>query len=228
MRKIDVGEALIPVEIRRNARAKRLQFRLDAQTGDIRLTLPPLISETRGLEFVRSKASWILPRRAKILAGKIDLSEGAEVPLDGHMRPIRFGPQPALGETQIVLRRDQTKEDLANLLQTRAKAQLTPLAHDKADTLGLLIKRLSYKDTKSRWGSCTSDGVISLNWRIVCAEPLLQDYLVAHEVAHLREPHHQPAFWAQCARLMTQPHMLAEARAKLRAIGPRLMALPLK
>lgn len=224
---IRLGEDLVPVEVRRNARARRLQFRLDARSGDVRLTLPPGISEARGLEFVRDKAAWIKPRRDRILADQQRLSEGGTVPVDGRLLPLEFGPKPAIGSEEIIVREDKATADLAKLLTTHAKAQLTPLAHDKAKTLGLPIARLSFRDTKTRWGSCSSDGSISLNWRIICAEPLLQDYLVAHEVAHLKEPHHQPAFWAQCAALMAQPHALDEARAKLRSIGPRLMALPL-
>lgn len=224
---IRLDDDLVPVEVRRNARARRLQFRLDARTGDVRLTLPPGISEAKGLQFVRDKAAWIKPRRDRILADQQRLSEGGTVPVDGRLLPLEFGPKPALSSEEIIVREDRATADLAKLLNTHAKAQLTPLAHDKAKTLGLPIARLSFRDTKTRWGSCSSDGKISLNWRIICAEPLLQDYLVAHEVAHLKEPHHQPPFWAQCAALMAQPQALEEARAKLRSIGPRLMALPL-
>lgn len=226
-RKIDIQGEAIPVEIRPNARARRLQFRLDARTGDIRLTLPPGISRARGLEFVQSKAAWILPRRAKILANHVTLAEGAMIPVDGHLLPLYFGKSPLLEDGGICVREDRAQADLAKLLKTRAQSVLTPLSHDKAATLGLPIARLIFRDTRSRWGSCSSDSHISLNWRIICADPLLQDYLVAHEVAHLKEPHHQPAFWDQCARLMAQPQALDEARAKLRAIGPRLLALPL-
>ncbi len=224
---IRLGSDLVPVAVRRNARARRLQFRLDARTGDVRLTLPPGVSEARGLAFVRDKAAWIKPRRDRILADQQRLSEGGHIPLNGRLLPLEFGEAPALTADQIVVREATATADLAKLLITRAKAQLTPLAHDKAKALGLPIARLSFRDTKTRWGSCSGDGKISLNWRIICAEPLLQDYLAAHEVAHLKEPHHQPPFWAQCAALMAQPQALEDARAKLRAIGPRLMALPL-
>ena len=224
--KIHADGQEIPVEVCRNPRARRLQFRLDARQGHVRLTLPPGISQARGLDFVAAKAAWIAPRRAKILAGQVAVVEGEHVPVDGILRPLVFTAKPLLRDQSIGVRADRAQSDLTSLIKTHARAQLTPLAHEKASVLQCPIRRLSFRDTRSRWGSCTSDGAISLNWRIVCADPLLQDYLVSHEVAHLREPHHQPAFWELCARLMAQPQALHEARNRLRAVGPKLMALP--
>ena len=224
---IDLEGQLVPVEINHNRRAKRLQFRLDGRTSHVKLTLPPGVDEKRGLNFVREKADWLLPRRAKILANQIQLNDGVLIPLNGSLLPLRFGTKAYLGDNQVVVRPASPGKDLANLLKNRAKAALTPLAHDKAAVLGLPIQGLGFRDTTSRWGACTSDGILTFNWRIVCADLLIQDYVVAHEVAHLKELHHQPPFWAQCASLMTQPHLMEEARAKLRTIGPRLMALPL-
>ena len=217
----------VPVEVTRNPRAKRLQFRLDARTGNVRLTLPPGISLDRGLRFVQDKADWIRPRRAKILANSQPLIQGTEIPVNGHLLPVTYGPKPALDPDRLVVRSSCPGDDLSRLLKALAKRTIPPLAHAKADQLGRPIARLTLRDTKSRWGSCTSGGALSFNWRIMCADPLLQDYLVAHEVAHLKEPHHQPPFWAQCARLMAQPQSMQAARAKLKAISPKLMALPL-
>ena len=177
----------------------------------------------KGLGFVHSKTNWILPRRAKILAAQT--LKG--VPIDGRVLPIIDGIKAHIGKDEIRLPKSAPSNLLAALLKDRAKALLTPLAHQKAQILGLPIQRLTYRDTTSHWGSCSSKGAISLNWRIVCADPLVQDYLVAHEVAHLKEQHHQPAFWDQCARLMAQPQAMNTARARLKAISPKLMALPL-
>lgn len=227
-REILINGAPVPVEVRRNARAKRLQFRLDARTGAVRLTLPPGVGEAEGMAFVQAKSAWIAARRPKIMAGASTLEIGASLPIDGRLLPLVAAARAGVDEDQVRVPADQPLGPiLAKLLKARAQAILTPLAHAKAADLGLPIARLTYRDTKTRWGSCSAEAVISLNWRIICAEPLLQDYLVAHEVAHLKEPHHQPVFWDQCARLMAQPQALREAREKLRGIGPRLMALPL-
>lgn len=224
---LPVGQRIFPVQIRRNARARRLQFRLEITTGTVKLTLPPGVSQAEGLAFVAAKADWIAPRRARILDQRIALIPGASIPVEGHWQPLTFGSAPILQADQVVVRALSPAADLAQLLKTHARIQLTALVHTKAAQIGKPVTRLTFRDTKSRWGSCSARGAIALNWRIVCAEPLVQDYLVAHEVAHLAEPHHQPPFWRLCAQLMAQPQGLAAARAKLRAVGPQILALPL-
>ena len=67
--------------------------------------------------------------------------------------------------------------------------------------MGRKAKAISYKDTTSRWGSCTSEGRLAFSWRIMMAPPAVLDYLVAHEVAHLKEMNHGPKFWKLCEQL---------------------------
>ena len=62
-------------------------------------------------------------------------------------------------------------------------------------------KRVILRDTKSRWGSCTTDGVLSFSWRLILAPRHVMDYVVAHEVAHLREMNHGPRFWKLCEEI---------------------------
>ena len=157
--KVDLRGVDVRVKVRINPRARRLQLRLDARTGHICLTLPPHVSQDQGLAFVRSKAAWIIPRRARILADQVALTHGAEIPIDGRLTPLQFGPNPQISDNRLIVREDQAARDLSALLKTRAKANLTPLAHEKAAILGLPITRLSFRDTKSRWGSMLLTGV---------------------------------------------------------------------
>jgi len=90
---------------------------------------------------------------------------------------------------------------LSDLLKKEARAHIEPLAHRHASAIGGRIKAIRYKDTRSRWGSCTADGVLSFSWRIAMAPPAIIDYLVAHEVAHLAEMNHGPKFWKLCKEL---------------------------
>jgi hypothetical protein len=90
-----------------------------------------------------------------------------------------------------------------------------------AATLGASYSRLTVKDTKSRWGSCTAGGALAFSWRVILAPPAVLDYLAAHEVAHLIEMNHSPRFWAlvrQC-----QPDY-AKHRTWLRRFGAHLHA----
>ena len=84
------------------------------------------------------------------------------------------------------------------------------------------VKAVRFKDTTSRWGSCSSDGNLSFSWRIMMAPPAVIDYLVAHEVAHLKEMNHGPKFWKLCRELCPRTD---EAKAWLQRNGSALQAI---
>jgi predicted metal-dependent hydrolase len=74
------------------------------------------------------------------------------------------------------------------------------LANELATRFDLSFKRVSIRDQKTRWGSCSGTGAISLNWRIVLAPPETAEYIVIHELMHLKEMNHSPAFWGLVER----------------------------
>ena len=82
-----------------------------------------------------------------------------------------------------------------------AKKELTALAQQKAAEIGETIEKISVRDTKSRWGSCSSDGNLSFSWRLMFAPTEAFDYVVAHEVAHLVHMDHSRSFWNLCRDL---------------------------
>jgi predicted metal-dependent hydrolase len=90
-----------------------------------------------------------------------------------------------------------------------------------AEKLGVKPSRITVRDTASRWGSCSSARTLSFSWRLILAPDFVLDYVVAHEVAHLREMNHSPRFWAHVKALVgdERPH-----RAWLRAEGAKLHA----
>jgi hypothetical protein len=75
------------------------------------------------------------------------------------------------------------------------KRDLEAACRRYADELGVRVRRVSIRDQASRWGSCSSNGVLSFSWRLILAPPFVLDYLAAHEVAHLVEMNHSPRFW---------------------------------
>ncbi|MEM7730787.1 MAG: SprT family zinc-dependent metalloprotease, partial [Pseudomonadota bacterium] len=89
---------------------------------------------------------------------------------------------------------------IVRYLRRAATSDLGDAVERHCATLGVYAMRISVKDTRSRWGSCTSDGRLSFSWRLVCAPPEVLDYVAAHECAHLIEMNHSPAFWAEVAR----------------------------
>ena len=86
-------------------------------------------------------------------------------------------------------------------MKREAKRDIEALVAKHSATIGQRARAIRFRDTKSRWGSCTSDGTLSFSWRIMMAPPLVIDYLVAHEVAHLKEMNHSARFWKLCREL---------------------------
>src|SRR5690606_2528149 len=85
-----------------------------------------------------------------------------------------------------------------------------------AGNLGLRPKRIAVRDQTSRWGSCSTTGLLSFSWRLILAPPLVLDYVAAHEVAHLAEMNHGPRFWALVKKSMPR---MEEAKEWLRVYG---------
>jgi predicted metal-dependent hydrolase len=104
-------------------------------------------------------------------------------------------------------------------LKREAKGDLEVASRLAAQALGVEIKRVSVRDQSSRWGSCSSTGVLSYSWRLVLAPPFVLDYLAAHEVAHLIEMNHSRRFWRLVERIC--PHM-GRAKAWLHTHGADL------
>ena len=108
----------------------------------------------------------------------------------------------------------QVPARLKGFLRAQARADITAAVRAHSARLGRPFARLSLRDTRSRWGSCSAEGNLMLSWRLVMAPPAVLDYVAAHEVAHLVELNHSPRFWALVERLCpdhaTQRRWLAE------------------
>lgn len=213
----------IAVALRRNARARRMTLRVSRVDGGVVLTLPPRVTDAEGAAFAASRAGWLRQARAAMPAGQV-AAFGAALPVEGV--PLALTPAPV---------RSARVEGGALLLpQTRApgpvaEAWLKHLARDRlaascdrhAAALGRGFAAITLRDTRSRWGSCTSDGRLMFSWRLAMAPPEVLDYVAAHEVAHLAHMDHSPRFWGAVERLLPG---YAAHRAWLRRHGGGLMA----
>ena len=214
-----------PVEWRRSARARRVSLRIDARGGSVVVTLPPRTGRGAGVALLMTHADWVAERLAA-LPNAVPFADGAMVPIGGYLHRIRHLPHARGGawlqddELCVSGAAEFLRRRVVDFLRAEARRRLTALAIEKSARLGLAPRRVSLKDTHSRWGSCAANGSLAFSWRLVMAPERVQDYVVAHEVAHLRYMNHGKRFWALVDQLT--PHA-AVAIPWLRAEGSRLL-----
>ena len=194
-----------PVFIRRSSTARRYTLRLKATTRQLILTMPLRTSMSAAREFLRRHEGWIAARLDR-LPVQIPFQPGSVVPVRGVPHCIEHRPG-ARGTAWLDKDADQVPiiavagamehvpRRVRDFLTRLARADLEVAARSYAARLDVSIKRISIKDTSSRWGSCSSQGALSFSWRIVMAPPFVLDYLAAHEVAHRREMNHSSRYW---------------------------------
>lgn len=219
------GEAR--VEWRRSARARRISLRIDPRGGSVVVTLPLRAGRGAGMALLMTHADWVSDR-LKALPTPIALADGSFVPIAGVQHQIRHIPGGCGGawlhdnELQVAGEREFLQRRVTDFLRAEARRRLSALVSAKAATAGVHAHRLAVKDTTSRWGSCAPDGSLAFSWRLVMAPEFVQDYVAAHEVAHLRHMDHGRRFWVLVDRLT--PH--AEAAIPwLRKEGMRLLRI---
>jgi hypothetical protein len=215
------------VEWRRSARARRISLRVSPSNGVVVVTLPARASRSAGMALLTSHLDWVAERIAA-LPTQLAFTDGALVPLGGVSHRIRHVPQARGGawlsesEIHVAGAPEFLPRRIADFLKAEARRRLAALVVAKAGEAGLTARRLTVKDTSSRWGSCAPDGSLAFSWRLVMAPEFVQDYVAAHEVAHLRHMNHGKLFWALVDHLT--PYTLT-AVPWLRKEGPRLLRI---
>jgi len=188
------------------ARHYRLTLRRD---GVAVATIPRRGSEREARRFVAQQRGWLerawarqqaRPRPAAVW------TTGAAVLWRGEWRPIDVaatGGRPAVGLGPEVFRVPRLDGDLRPALEAqfarRARIELPARTWELAAATGIAIRNVTIRNQRSRWGSCSAGGTISLNWRLVQAPAAVRDYLIYHELMHLREMNHSERFWARVA-----------------------------
>ncbi|WP_101340880.1 M48 family metallopeptidase [Cereibacter azotoformans] len=207
------GSPPVEVTLRRSAQARRFSLRVSRLDGRVTLTVPARAREAEALAFARDQEGWIrralldVPRTASVGLDTLLPVEGRQLLVrPGSGRSVRIEDDSLLvpGDPALVPVR------LAAFLKALARERLAAACDHHARTLGRSYVRLTLRDTRSRWGSCTHDGCLMFSWRLILAPPPVLDYVAAHEVAHLAQMNHSPAFWAEVSRLMPDyaPHRL--------------------
>ena len=202
------------VRVRRHRQARRYTLRIHSATREVLLTMPPRGSLKEARAFAQKHGGWIAARIGR-LPEPAPFVHGMALPLRGLDHKIVHRPDRrgtvwieedgderllcVAGEEAHAARR------LRDFLKREAKRDLEAASRAAAQALGVRVKRVSIRDQSSRWGSCSSTGVLSYSWRLILAPPFVLDYLAAHEVAHLIEMNHSRRFWRVVERIC--PHV---------------------
>ncbi|WP_299931770.1 SprT family zinc-dependent metalloprotease [uncultured Pelagimonas sp.] len=198
------GNPPIDVVVRRSARARRLSLRMSQLDGRVTLTLPNKVPESQGVAFLREKEAWLRGHLSQ-RAADVPIGLGASIPVEGDLLRIEPGQGRSVrrSEDALYVPGDPARvpAKLKGWLRTLARDRLAEACDEYAHRLGRPYARLTLRDTRSRWGSCTHDGGLMFSWRLILADREILDYVAAHEVAHLAEMNHSPAFWAQVERI---------------------------
>lgn len=213
LRRIVLGPHTVDYALRRSAR-RSIGFMID--DDGLRVTAPRRCTQPDIDNAIRAKQRWILTkllergeRRAqRQVVPPIEWKDGARLPYlggeitlrleeaarshcqyDAASRELWIGVVPGLSEWQL-------KERVKLWFQAEAKRLFGERLQLFAPQLGVSYKAFALSSAGTRWGSCTIEGNIRLNWRLIHYPASLVDYVVVHELAHLREMNHSPAFWA--------------------------------
>ena len=207
------------VRLRRHPRARRYTLRIHSTTREVVLTMPPRGSVKQATEFAQKHGAWIAAR-LQSLPKAVAFGHGTVLPLRGvnHRIEHRHGARGTVwtevsetGEHLLCVAGvgPHVPRRVRDYLKREAKAGLEAASKRATAALGVTLKRVAIRDQSSRWGSCSTTGVLSYSWRLILAPPYVLNYLAAHEAAHLVEMNHSRAFWRQVERIC--PDM---ARAK--------------
>ena len=190
------GEPPLEIILRRSARAKRISLRVSQLDGRVTMTLPNWASEREARRFAREKADWIsnvLRRQGET----VNVAPGAQIPVEGALRTIAAGQgrSARLLPGSLMVPAGRPGPAAQALLKHMARDRLADAAHRYAEAAGRPYGRLTLRDTRSRWGSCSAEGNLMFSWRLILAPRDVLEYVAAHEVAHLVHMNHSAAFW---------------------------------
>lgn len=225
-----------PIEVRRHPGARRLTLRVSRTRRAVIVTLPVQCDLDEAGSFLNRNIDWVR-ERLDSLPAPVPFRHGIYMPLRGDPHVVMFrgpargeraagrpqrahvveripaAPYPALhvsGEPEHAPRR------LRDWLMEEARRDLSLQVARHARKLGLSAKRIAIRDQSSRWGSCSTTGVLSFSWRLILAPPAILDYVAAHEVAHLDQMNHGPRFWDLVRTMMPE---MDEAKRWLQIYG---------
>lgn len=228
-RTIALGGRLIPYVLRRSQR-KTIGLRVDGRGVTVGAPHRARLGDIEDL--IRKHGDWLIGKldawRERAAPERLPITDGMRLPLLGRevcLRVLEAGRNRALWSAQgedltLCLRPGaEPRGLLERALRERARAIFSARIAAMAPVLGVPPPPLALSSARTRWGSCSSRGGIRLNWRLLFFPLPLVDYVVAHELAHLREMNHGPRFWSVVESLCPD---WRQRRLQLRQLAPRM------
>lgn len=227
-------------------RRRRKSIGLQVNENGLRISAPSWASQSHIDQAITQKSAWIIrklseweDRKAKLALGQAQWRDQGRIPYLGvhislklvaDQREVCFEGHPLEPEhthcLKLPLAHDASSDRIQDLchawLQQQAKQYFEQRLHHFAAQSPKPLNRWRLAGPAKRWGSCSSEGVIMLNWRLIHFSKPIIDYVIAHEVAHLKEMNHGPAFWREVERLMPD---FAQARQRLKTHDPGSLPL---
>jgi predicted metal-dependent hydrolase len=199
--------------VRRSDRARRVRVRVDPRSGDVEVVLPRRAAVREAASAVAELGGWIARRRAEVARAQAVVAaarSAGTVPYLGTELTLRPEPGRARvhrrGNVLLVPDAEAGSEVMRAALERwyrrQARIEIAPRLDAAAAAVGREYTTLTIRDQRTRWGSCSSRGGMSFNWRLLLAPEAVLEYVVRHEAAHLAVMDHSPRFWAVMGRLM--------------------------
>lgn len=225
---IEIGEPPIPLRVTESARAKRYALRITPKDRCLRLTIPAGASRDEGVAFAIRRLDWARRHLERLGDAPDRLDFGHKIMIGGQMVTLEASAErmQVTDDGRLLLPGPDTKisAQVKTFLKVRLRDLLVPASEGYARQVGRPISAIRFRDTSSRWGSCTSKGALMYSIRLAMAPEHVALYVAAHEVAHLVEMNHSARYWAIVERLYPN---YQEPRAWLKTHGNALHAVPL-
>ena len=199
---VDLDGLSVQVNLKRHATARRMVLRLDRDGESFVLTIPKRQSQIASIRFIEASKIWMQNTLAHRGRKQDDQSKDKVMLRGVEMQIIRTGKARGLvqvdhdAKTIAVSGTDaHWQRRMVDWLKQQAELDLRIASTGYAAKMQCGFSKLTVRDQKSRWGSCSADGALSYSWRLILAPPFVLDYVAAHEVAHLKEMNHGAKFW---------------------------------
>jgi predicted metal-dependent hydrolase len=221
---LELPDVAIPYRIRESARRRTLALELRAD-GTLTVAAPAGVPLVLVRRFVASRRRWIEAKRALLAPAqrpRLAFDSGARLPLLGRTLTLqllpdhRAGPCRRDGDKLLTPAPagDAARRAVETWYRRLAAGHFAERVAHFAPQVGRAPQRVTVRAQRTRWGSCSRHGRVSLNWRLLQASADILDYVVVHELCHLLVPNHSPRFWAEVARVVPD---FGERRVALRA-----------